>query len=203
MIGVVESEATDHHAATIASNVLRPALADLRQDNPVQWGLAATDFAQVLRKAPQAIRTGTLEVLARWLENDEAGPETAWDLIVTSFFDRIWPKEREFRDVALTPCLIDLAVGSGDQFPAALELLRPYISPYDRGYGSLHAIASSEVPERFSRETLELVWLVCGPESHGRVYRISEIIDRLIEANPDIETDRRLQWLEQHTDGYD
>ena len=49
------------------------------------------------------------------------------------FFERIWPKEREFRDVSLTPHLIDLAVGSGNEFPAALELLRPYISPYERG----------------------------------------------------------------------
>ena len=119
------------------------------------------------------------------------------------FFERIWPKERKFRDVSLTPHLIDLAVGSGNEFPAALELLRPYISPYERGYGSLHAIALSEAPERFSRETRDLVWLVCGPKSRGSFSEVPEISDRLITADPDIEADRRLQGLEQRAESYD
>ena len=43
------------------------------------------------------------------------------------------------------------------------------------------------------RETLSLIWLVCGPNSSGSFYEISKIIDRLIKADPDIEVDRRLQ----------
>ncbi|MDE0330240.1 MAG: SIR2 family protein [Nitrospinae bacterium] len=201
--GVVESESTDHHAATIASNILRPALADLRADNTFRWGLTATDVAKILRKVPQAIRSGTLEVLATWLRNDQSSAETAWRRLGVSFFEKIWPKEREFQDVSLTPHLIKLAVGSGSEFPAALERLRPYISPYDRGYGSLHAITSSEAPEKFPRETLDLVWLVCGPKSKGSFHDVPEIIDRLIKAAPDIETDRRLQGLEQRAERYD
>ena len=38
MTGVIESESSDYHAATIASNILRPALADVRGDNTVRWG---------------------------------------------------------------------------------------------------------------------------------------------------------------------
>ena len=203
MTGVVESESTDHHVATIASNILRPALADLRGDKKIQWGLTATEVAKVLRKVPQAIRCSTLEVLATWLRNDKAGVETAWRMIGVSFFEKIWPKEREFQDVSLTPHLLELVVGSGSEFPVALELLRPYISPYDRGYGSLHAITSSEAPEKFPRETLDLVWLVCGPKSKGSFHGVPEIIDRLIKADPDIETDRRLQGLEQRAERYD
>ncbi len=201
--GVVESESIDHHAATIASNILRPTLAELEGNNTVQWGLTAIEVANVLRKAPQAIRCGTLEVLAMWLQNDQKSVEIAWRELGVPFFEKIWPMEREFQDVSLTPHLIELAVGSGSEFPAALELLRPYISPYDRGYGSLHAITSSEAPEKFPRETLDLVWLVCGPKSTGSYHEVPEIIDRLIKADQDIETDRRLQWLEQRAERYD
>ena len=202
MTGVIESESDDFFAAMIASRILRPALADVRGGNEVQWGLTASDVAQVLRKAPVAIRSGALEVLADWLRKDKAGVEVAWRASITPFFETVWPRELEFRDALLTPHLIDLAVGSGNEFPMALEFLRPYIAPFDRGHGSLHSIASSEAPERFPRETLSLLWLVCGSKSRGNSYEISEIIDRLIEADPDIEVDRRLQWLEQRAERY-
>ena len=84
-----------------------------------------------------------------------------------------------------------------------MEFLRPYISPYDRGYGSLHSITSSEVPEKFPSETLTVLWMVCGPESQGSFYGMAEIIDRLIDGDPDIEIDRRLQWLEQRAERFD
>ena len=196
--GAVESDASDHAAVTVAANVLRPAIADLREDHSVRWGLTASEVAQVLRDAPQEIRSGALEVLAQWLQADPAGSEVAWGTIISPFFEKVWPKERKFRDVSLTPHLIDLAVGSGDKFPTAVEFLRPYFSPYDRGHGSLHSIAESEVPEKFPRETLCLLWTVCGPKSRGSFNEMSKIIDRLIEAVPEIEIDRRLQWLEQH-----
>ena len=94
-------------------------------------------------------------------------------------------------------------VGAGSEFPAALEQLQPYIAPYDRGDGSLRPIVSSDLPEEFPRETLKLLWLVCGPKSRGSFYEISTIIDRLIEADPGIEVDRRLQWLAQRAERFD
>ena len=200
--GAVESEQSSR-AATIAANVLRPAVADIRGDHSVRWGLTASDVAHVLREAPEEIRSGALEVLAIWLRNDPAGIEEAWCTMITPFFEKVWPKEHKFRAVSLTPHLIDLAVGSGDQFPTAVEFLQPYLSPYDRGYGSLHSIDTSEVPGKFPSETLNLLWLVCGPKSRGSFYEIAKIIDRLIDADPGIKTDRRLQWLEQRAERFE
>ena len=201
--GAIESEQSGHVARAIAANVLRPAAADIRGDHSVRWGLTASDVAHVLREAPQKIRRGALEVLAIWLRDDPAGVEEAWCAMIIPFFKKVWPKEHKFRDVSLTPHLIDLAVGSGDQFPTAVEFLQPYLSPYDRGYGSLHSIDKSEVPEKFPRETLNLLWLVCGPKSRGSFYEISKIIDRLIDADPGIEDNRSLQWLEQRAERFE
>ena len=138
-------------------------------------------------------------MLADWLQSDDEAVEDKWRLSIGPFLENVWPKEHKFREASLTAHWIDLAVGAGAEFPAALEQLQPYIAPY-RGHGSLHSIASSEVPIKFPRETLRLLWLVCGPNSSGSFYEISEIIDRLIEADPDIEVDRRLQWLEQRAE---
>ena len=200
--GVIESKQSGHKAAIVVSNVLRPALADVRRDHSVRWGLTASDVADVLRKARPNIRSAALDVLAGWLQSDDEAVNDKWSLRFEPFFEKVWPKERVFSESSLTASWIGLVVGAGREFPRALKQLRPYIAPY-QGHGSLHSIASSEAPERFPRETLSLIWLVCGPESRGTFYPISEIIDRLIGIDPTIEVDRRLQWLEQHAERYD
>ena len=201
--GVVESEHSGHQAANAAANVLRPALAEVREDHSVRWGLTAPDVAQILRRSRPNIRSGALDVLADWIQSGDEPGEDNWHRNFALFFENVWPKEQEFREAALTAYWIRVVVGAGNEFPAALEQLQPYIAPYDRGDGSLRPIASSDVPEKFPRETLRLLWLVCGPKSRGSCYEISTIINRLIKADPDIEVDRRLQWLAQHAERFD
>ncbi len=201
--GAIESEQADHAAATIASKVLRPAMAEVRGDTGVNWGLGASDVAQVLRKTQHSIRSGALEVLASWLHGGKSSVEDNWRLGVRIFLEDYWPKELEFRDSSLTSPWIDLLVGAGNEFPAALEQLRPYIAPYDQRYGTLHTILSSKIAEQFPQETLSLLWLVCGPGSRGSFFEISKIIDRLVDAEPKLEVDRRLQWLETQTTRFD
>ena len=200
--GVIESEQRDHVAARVVSHILRPAVAEIRADHSVRWGLTASDVAIILRKARPHIRGGALAVLAYWLRSDNGSVEDKWRLIIRPVLEMVWPKEHVFREASLTAHWIDLVVGAGDEFPAALEQLQSYIVPY-RGHGSLYSIESSRAPERFPRETLSLIWLVCGPESRGSFYEIPKIIDRLIDADPKIEIDRRLQWLEQHAERFD
>ena len=201
MKGAVESKASGH-AANVAENILQPALADVRGDNTVHWGLTATDVAQVLRDSPSFFRREVLQRLARLYEIEGAGAEETWRISIKPFFMKVWPKEREFLNVLLTHQLITLAVGAGNEFPDALEQLLPYLVPFDRGLG-LPDISSSKVPKRFPIETLRLLWRVCGPKSRGSYYGISKIIDQLIKADPGLEVDRRLQWLEHRAERFD
>ena len=201
--GAVESEQSGHEAANVAANVLRSALAEIRGDHSIRWGLTASDVAQILREARPSIRSEALHVLADWLHGDDEAVEERWHRSIGPFFEKVWPKERTYREASLTDGWIRVIVGAGGRFPEALEQLEPYIAPYNRGYGSLHSIASSDVPEKFPRETLKLLWLVCGPNSRGSYYEIAKIIDRLIEADPDMEVDRRLQWLERRAERFD
>ena len=194
--GAINMPSSDSDGSAIASKILLPVLDKIRRKNSVEWGLTDSDAARVLREAPRAIRIGALQAFVSWLRSDKAGAEKAWRLRIAPLFQKVWPKERKYRDVSLNPYLIDLAVGSGAGFPTALELLKPYMVTYDQGYGRISSIVSSDVPDKFPRETLDLLWLVCGRDSRGRFYDISKIIDRLVAAEPALETDRRLQWLE-------
>ena len=142
MTGVVESDLSGHSSAVFASKILRPALADIRGDGSLHWGVTASDVAQTLRDAPQAIRSGTLEAMVHWLRNGKESAAEIWKLTIGPLLVAVWPKEREFRDVSLTNHWIELTVGAGDEFPSALEQLQPFIVPFDRGLGSLLAIVN-------------------------------------------------------------
>lgn len=195
---VVESQPDHHAGSAVASRILRPALASVRGDDAERWGLTEADVARALRLAPPNVRRGVLDVLVRWLHNDEAGVEEAWDKMVAPFFDRVWPKERRFVDEANNQHLISIAVGAGGRFPAALAALRPYIVPYERERAHLVAVKQSQTPENFPNELLELLWRAFG-SAGATSYDMPEVLDRLVNALPLLEVDRRLQSLEQRT----
>ncbi len=196
--GIVEARTGSGSAAQIASGILRPALASVCGDHPDRWGIGEADVSRALREAPLKIRTGTLDVLVRWMHNDDAGAEEAWERMVAPFFDRVWPKERRYVDDALNHNLMALAVSSGKHFPDALAKLRPYFSPYARERASVYPIKQSKAPEAYPHHVLDLLWLIFGPTS-GINYDLGNILDRLVAADPEIEVDRRYQSLEQRT----
>lgn len=196
--GVVETRADSGSAAQTASGILRPALASVRGDDADRWGIGEADVRRALREAPLKIRTGTLNVLVRWMHNDKGGAEEAWEKMVAPFFDRVWPKERRFVDDALNRDLMAIAVGSGKFFPDAVAKLRPFFSPYARERASVHPIKQSKVPEAYPHHVLDLLWLIFGPTGSSS-YDMANILDRLVAADPSIEIDRRYQSLEQRT----
>ena len=195
--GAIESKAVDDAADNVAANILRPAL-----PVPGDWGLAASDVARVLRSASQNIRIATLEVLRQWISEKNTNGELFWRGKLVLFFENVWPKGREFLDVSLTDSFIGLVIAAGDEFPAALKRLKPYMVPFDGGSHGLHFISSSQAPEKFPDDVLFLLWKVCGPDSRGTFYMLSDIIDRLTKADPRLEVDRRMQWLEHRTERY-
>lgn len=195
--GAIESKAVDDGAEIVADNFLRPALSPV----PGDWGLTASDVASLLRRASQSIRIGALEVLRRWID-ESTNAELFWRDKLLPFFDDVWPKERGFLDASLTDSFIGVVIAAGNEFPAALKRLKPYMVPFDGGSHGLHYISSSQAPKTFPEDVLSLLWRTCGPDSGGTFYNMAEIIDRLIKAEPKLEVDRRLQWLEHRGERY-
>ncbi|QND44665.1 hypothetical protein HB780_02470 (plasmid) [Rhizobium lusitanum] len=151
-------------------------------------------------QAPAKIRTGAINVLAQWLVIDKEGPEKAWTSMIVPFFNRIWPMEKRFLDNAHTVHLIRLAVGAGDHFPSAIELLRPYMQPFARS-ASLHMLTGSGIPSKFPHSTLDLLWIVLR-SSEATSFELADILDEIVAAFPEIEIDRRFQFLAQKATRY-
>ncbi|WP_340267855.1 SIR2 family protein [Sphingobium mellinum] len=199
--GVREARPGIGGAQPVAAAILRPALAELCGDMDPQWGITAAQVCEVLREVAGEIRKAALDVLVRWMHNDEASVEQAWAIMVQPFLEQLWPKERRFVDEANNIHLAELAVGAGAQFPAALAVVRPYIAPYSGRPGSVHSIKSSTAPANFPRQTLELLWMLFG-STGPTSYDTAALLDSLVAADADIEVDRRLQSLGQRSERY-
>jgi hypothetical protein len=137
-----------------------------------------------------------------WIQEIDPDRAVAWRTGIGPLLLSVWPRERTFRERAFSRHFADLAVGSGDAFPEALEQLLPHISPLE-GHGGTYAIERSEAPEKFPRETLILLWNLFGPGTTSDLHGVPKILDRLVAALPAIELDRRLQWLDQKATRYE
>lgn len=199
--GIAEAQVKSGFEEQIAANILRPALASIRPEDQGLWGINITDVSRVLREAPLSIRIGALKVLVSWMLKDERGSEAAWEEMVVPFFEMVWPKELRFVDNALNYQLMSLVIGAGDLFPEALAKLRPYFSLYTHGRSSIHPIKESLAPEKFPADVLDLLWLIFGTKGSTN-YEMAEVLERLKDASPEIEVDRRFQSLEQRAIRY-
>lgn len=195
---IEESAPSGHAGDVIAAQILRPAIAQIRGDDGAQWGIDIPRIARMLRRAPDMVRAGALAVIFRWQRSDPGGAEAGWDTMTAPFFDRLWPKEAKFADEAQNKHLVEIAVGAGDRFPEALQLLRWNFKPLRDRRPGLFAVKRSEAPEKFPREVLDLLWTLIGPTGPTG-YDLAEILDRLRLADPALEVDRRLQSLDQRT----
>jgi hypothetical protein len=197
-LGLKELDGNRSDAIAAAANVLSPAISlILGETSENDWGVNLDDAADLLRSGPPALREGAADVLCQWIKQIEGGPAKTWRDIIGPLIDRVWPRERILRESNLSQYFTKLAVSSGEAFPEAFDQLRPYLTRLEKN-GGVYPIKNSDIPQNFPQKTLSLLWCLFGPGHSGNLYGVPEILERLNEADPDIELDRRLQWLDQN-----
>lgn len=188
---------SEDRADWAAFNLLFPVLDTVRGGHKAEhWGLTAEDVAKALKKGSLAFREGALKVITGWVKQMEEGPADSWRTAIGPLMARVWPRERRFKHPRLSRHLAELAVAAGDAFPDALSYLQPYMTPLE-GYSGTYHIEKSQAPDVHPTETLVLLWKLLGPDSQAESHDAPKLLDRLIAADPKLERDRRLQWLEQ------
>lgn len=203
ILGLKELGGNRSDAIAAAANILSPAISIIRGEaSPDDWGLSLDDATDILRCGSPELREGAADVLAQWIETIEGGPAQAWRTAIGPLLDQIWPRERVLRESNLTRHFTKLAVNSGDAFPEAFDQLRPYIMRLVQN-GGVYSIKKSKVPEDFPKQTLNLLWCLFGPGHTGNRTGVPELLERLVQAYPIIELDRRFQWLDHNAVHYD
>jgi len=200
--GVIEVKGRGGVARSAAAKIIAPAISHLRnEENASRWGISLEQTDTALKKGPPTLRIGACILLKQWMPELAADRAKMWRTSVGPLLAR-WSRDRDLCEKELTHHFAEIAIASGDAFPDALNQIFPYLT-LQQGYGSLYSLTNSDIPEKFPRDTLALVWRIFGPGCVVIPYEVSKIIDRLIKAEPLLERDRRLQWLDQNSIRFD
>lgn len=194
--GVTECEATGGEAHYAAAKLLMPVLSVLRKKSTAEvWGISSVDAALALRNSRPEVHAAAAALLVKWSSELKRPPEVAWRTLIRPLLEQVWPREKVFRTKQTSLQLARLAVCSGDAFPEALEYVRPYLVPPET-LNSHFLFNNSKHPEEFPQDVLHLLWTVLRGSS-AESFDIAETLDRLLRAKPELEVDRRFQWLDR------
>lgn len=198
--GAIESEATGELAPHVASKFMKP-LFHQRATDSKESAISEKAVRETLREVSPSILDGAAHVFKVWTEpnGENAIP---WSKMIKPVFDAIWPPEATYRNSYRSLELAQMAVRAGDEFPQALESIKPFLVPFEKNEHGLFFLSDSEIASQFPKQTLELIWILCGPSATAQFYDLGKIIDCLTTADPGLTIDRRIQWLEQRAIRY-
>jgi len=166
------------------------------------WGrknrsyLSFKEALKALHTSGDVPRHAALWQLARWVEQPEA-----WRDIVKPFLERAWPKEDRYQTVATARAMAEIAIESGDHFPAAVKLVLPFLRPSDQVHNLIYRLKTErnggETPlaQRFPIETITLLDKLIPDVPNQFPYDIGSVLEATSESEPSLRQDLRWRRL--------
>ena len=128
--------------------------------------------------------------------------EDGWAKCTIPFIESAWPKERRVQTERTTKAWVSILEEAGKAFPALLSAVKAYLRRTDSLRFGLYAFTRQEeggesVAERYPEAMLELLDLVVPDSPADAPHDLAGILDVLMEAKPEIVSDRRFARLEE------
>jgi hypothetical protein len=197
VMAVIESQAQPGEMAVVVSRILAPMLSQQLYAGRTRWGMQDKDVRFIFRQAPATVE-GAAQLMLTWARKlDGFTPEQVWRDGIGPLFKLIWPLDRRYKTAALSGDLAAICALAGPAFPEAFETIKPYLCRFDGERGNLFHVEQTAIADNYPELTLDLLWTLCGPPWMGQSADLAKLLDRILKARPDVETDRRFQWLDQ------
>lgn len=128
------------------------------------------------------------------LENWTKQPEADWGEDAAILLKQVWPKQIAAKTPRVSAKLVELAFAQGDRFPLFADYVLPLVVPIDQDYIRLpiERTDSDLFVETYPEPTLALLDAVLTDNARQWPYGVSEILDRIAKAEPQLLTDSRL-----------
>jgi hypothetical protein len=150
------------------------------------------EMRAVLVDADDDFRVQLLWHLENWSKQVESGWREEAALLLT----QVWPKQIAAKTPRVSAKLVELAFAQNDQFPLFVDCVLPLVVPIDQDYIRLPIEREDEaIVEHYPERTLALLSAVLPDDARQWPYGVSELIDRIPKANPELLTDIRLVKL--------
>jgi hypothetical protein len=124
---------SDDTRGELSSVVLWSAMNDRFHGHPAIFSNAA--IQQLLRMGGEVARIHAIRTMKTYLKPDdterEPSPEVAFDQVVRPLFDEVWPKEKTLATKGTSDAFASLPVAAGGRFAQAVQMILPYMTPFD------------------------------------------------------------------------
>ncbi len=155
------------------------------------------DFQVALAALPQEALEESAQALVHALEGAGEQREEYWANRIQTFWQRIWPKDRQLASKGISEKFARLSIAARSQFPAALNTVSDWLQPVEHSDFIVHSLHESGLPERFPEAALLLLDATINDESWPPG-ELSQCLTAISEALPALSQDRRFERLAQY-----
>jgi hypothetical protein len=142
-------------------------------------------------------RSRTLWHIGQWAKSREEKGKLSWADLLPAFLRDVWPRQIAAKSGEISARLFDLAFSTKERFPEIAAIVRPLLTKFDGEHMSLPELRQSKdtIVDRFPRDTLALLDAVLPDSATRWPYGIETTIQRIGEADPQLNSDPRLVSL--------
>lgn len=131
-----------------------------------------------------------------------SGNDNGWKNMVIPFIQKAWPKESKLQTEKTSKAWVSMLDNTDEQFPAVFNIVRDFLRPIRESHFRLYRFINNTdqqdaIISRFPSETLDLLSLIMPDDPRSVPYDLSQALNLLLEANPNITTDRRYGRLRE------
>jgi hypothetical protein len=190
--------ANEHAGSRVASRFLHPLVSWRMNPGTGKAPLSVEEVRRLLWSAPLAVLAGAAHCMRIYVGQIAHSPEHAWREFVGPVFNAVWPTEARFKRASVSSELAALCAGTGAAFEEAFAVISHFLTPLDAGGYAISLLNESAMEGTGSHACLQFLWILFGPGASGRSMELASILDKLVAISPQLEVDRRVQWLEQN-----
>ena len=162
---------------------------------------AGISFAQArgcIRRMTQEGQQQLISFLGLVGQDNEEG----WAKCVIPFIEHAWPKEARFQTEKTTHAWMLMLEETGEKFADVLDAVRSYLRSMRSVHFGLYGLTSGSedqepIISKFPEQTLDLLDIVISEDPANAPFDLDEALHSLVEAWPEIVSDRRFGRLQE------
>ena len=165
---------------------------DPEADPPEQL-VSSTELREILVESDDDLRGQILWHLEHW----SVDPAGKWRVRLVPFLTDVWPNHRAVRTPEMSARLVDLALASGDLFPAVVAAILSRLVPVRQGMlrGFMLREEQENHPARaYPAAMLDLLWAILAEDASLWPYKVEDVLDWFADL-PETRADTRLSEL--------
>jgi len=160
-------------------------------------GYTLEEFRRAIGALPPSGLEQCAQALHQALEGAGDQREEYWKNRVQPFWQQIWPKSRELATKKIAESLARMVIAAGDEFPAALNLVKDWLHPLENPGYVIHRLHDSQLCKRFPWDALRLLSAVI--EDQGWPHReLGFCLDDIARTAPEVATDPEYRRLREY-----